>query len=177
MQSHFSSGELAGRIINYMIFVYDEPIERAGTLRLCNDRYAIYFTDNPLTPFCNKAASRSAQSNTNPDEVSTTTRNIAPFAYSALDPPPFTLTLYMHGTKAPDLPLLFSLSGSCVMVPQYVTEFAFVATKITLSGSLSPFGPSGSFVLLAGTHGLEPYRSTGYSQRVEPAQLRKLRPS
>ena len=64
------------------------------------------------------------------------------------------------------------------MVPQYVTEFAFVATNITRSGSGSPFGPDGKDVPLAGTQGLLPYRSTGYSQsEVEPAQLGKVRAS
>ena len=63
------------------------------------------------------------------------------------------------------------------MVPQYETVFAFVGAKITRSGSFAPPGPVGSFVVLPGTHGLLPYRSTGYSHRVEPAQLGKVRPS
>ncbi len=42
------------------------------------------------------------------------------------------------------------------MVPQYATEFAFVGENITLSGSFSLLGPVGSFVPLAGTHGLVP---------------------
>lgn len=54
-------------------------------------------------------------------------------------------------------------------MPQYVTEVELVGANITLSGSFAPPGPVGILVFLpAGTHGLVPYLSTGYSQMVAP---------